>query len=123
MALRDAGARDAGARDAGVVAARPPTHGRIDPAALRPVIAGANAAVQRCYEQALARDPTARGELEVRVRVEDDGRVSDSAARTEDASLRGAARCIEGVLGALRFPRPTGGAATVVVPYRFAAGE
>lgn len=121
---RDAGvrARDAGVRGRDVVL-RPPTHGRIDPAALRPLVASANAAVQRCYEQALARDPTARGEVEVRLRVEDDGRVSETAGRTEADSLRGATRCIEQTLAALRFPRPTGGAATVVVPYRFAAAE
>lgn len=121
---RPRGRRDAGvmARDAGVMV-RPPTRGRIDPGAVGPVVAGARAAVQRCYEQALARDPTARGELEVRLRVEENGRVSESAARTAEPSLRGAARCIEGVLGALVFPRPTGGAATLVVPYRFAAGE
>jgi crotonobetaine/carnitine-CoA ligase len=39
-----------------------------------------------------------------------------------EPALREATRCIERALGALRFPRPTGGAASVVVPYRFAAG-
>jgi hypothetical protein len=99
---------------------RPPTHGRLDPAAVRAVVAGASEAVQRCYDGAVSRDPTARGELEVRVRVEEDGTVSETAGRTEEGSLRGTTRCIEGVFRALRFPRPTGGAATVVVPYRFA---
>lgn len=112
--------RDAGVRDAGSVVVRPPTHGRLDPAAVRAVVAGASDAVQRCYDRAVSRDPTARGELEVRVRVEEDGTVSETAGRTEDTSLRETTRCIEGVFRAARFPRPTGGAATVVVPYRFA---
>lgn len=112
--------RDAGVRDTGMVVVRPATHGRLDPTAVRAAVAGAGAAVQRCYDRAVASDPTARGELEVRVRVEEDGVVSETAGRTEEASLRGTTRCIEGVFRALRFPRPTGGAATVVVPYRFA---
>jgi hypothetical protein len=107
-------------RDAGAVVVRPATHGRLDPTAVRAVVAGVSDAVQRCYDGAVARDPTARGELEVRVRVEEDGTVSETAGRTEEGSLRGTARCIEGVFRAVRFPRPTGGAATVVVPYRFA---
>jgi hypothetical protein len=63
--------RDAGVpRDVGApVVLRPPAHGRLDPAAVRAVVAGANATVQRCYERALAGDATARGEVEVRVRV------------------------------------------------------
>jgi hypothetical protein len=115
--------RDAGVRDAGAVVLRPATHGRLDPSAVRAVVAGASDAVQRCYDRAVARDPTARGELEVRVRVEEDGAVSETAGRTEEASLRETTRCIEGVFRALRFSRPTGGAATVVVPYRFAPGS
>lgn len=124
-ARRDAGvrARDAGVRAREDVVVRAPTRGRVDPAAVRPLVASVNPAVQRCYEQALARDPTARGEVEVRVRVEEDGRVSETAGRTEDTSLREATRCIERALAGLRFPRPTGGAATVVVPYRFSASE
>jgi hypothetical protein len=52
-------------RDAGAVVLRPATHGRLDPTAVRAVVAGASDAVQRCYDRAVARDPTARGELEV----------------------------------------------------------
>lgn len=115
--------RDAGVRDAPAVVTREPTRGRIDPAAVREVIAGAADPVRRCYEGAVARAPTARGEVVVRARVEPDGRVSDTAGSTEESALRGVARCIEAVFSALRFPAPTGGAASVVVPYRFAPGE
>lgn len=115
--------RDAGARDAGAVVVRPPTHGRIPPAAVREVLTGAADPVRRCYERAVVRDPRARGEVEVRARVEEDGRVSETAGSTEEPSMREVTRCIEAVFMGLRFARPTGGPASVVVPYRFAPGE
>ena len=125
---RDAGAvvrRDAGVvrRDAGVdVPVLPPTRGRIDPAGAQRVLATRATEVRGCYERALARDATLQGELTVRLRVEADGRVSQSALSGDDA-LRGAGRCLETALRGLVFPAPTGGAATVTVPYVFRAGE
>ncbi len=129
---RDAGVattrRDAGAtarRDAGVdvaVAVLPPTHGRIEPREAQRVLATRATEVRGCYERALARDATLAGELTVRLRVESDGRVSQTSLSGDDA-LRGAGRCMEGVLRGLVFPAPTGGPATVTVPYVFRAGE
>ncbi|MBP6830044.1 MAG: AgmX/PglI C-terminal domain-containing protein [Deltaproteobacteria bacterium] len=125
---RDAGAvvrRDAGVvrRDAGVdVPVLPPTRGRIDPAGAQRVLATRATEVRGCYERALARDATLQGELTVRLRVEADGRVSQTALSGDDA-LRGAGRCMETALRGLVFPAPTGGAATVTVPYVFRAGE
>lgn len=125
---RDAGAvvrRDAGVvrRDAGVdVPVLPPTRGRIDPAGAQRVLVTRATEVRGCYERALARDATLQGELTVRLRVEADGRVSQTALSGDDA-LRGAGRCMETALRGLVFPAPTGGAATVTVPYVFRAGE
>lgn len=128
-ARRDAGVaprRDAGPtsrRDAGVdVPVLPPTHGRIAPAEAQRVLATRATEVRRCYEQAQARDATLTGELTVRLRVEADGRVSQTSLSGDDA-LRGTGRCIEGALRTLVFPAPTGGPATVTVPYLFRAGE
>ena len=78
--------------------------------------------VRGCYERALARDATLAGELTVRLRVEPDGRVSQTALSGDDA-LRAAGRCMEQALRGLVFPAPAGGAATVTVPYVFRAGE
>ena len=126
-ARRDAGTarRDAGVarRDAGVpVEVLPPTHGRIEPTEAQRVLATRVTEVRGCYERALARDATLQGELTVRLRVEADGRVSQTALSGDDA-LRGAGRCLEDALRGLVFPPPTGGAATVTVPYVFRAGE
>jgi hypothetical protein len=127
-ARRDAGVvarRDAGAarRDAGVdVPVLPPTRGRIEAAGAQRVLATRATEVRGCYERALARDATLQGELTVRLRVEADGRVSQTALSGDDA-LRGAGRCMEAALRGLVFPAPAGGAATVTVPYVFRAGE
>lgn len=100
----------------------PPTHGRIEPREAQRVLATRATEVRGCYERALARDATLAGELTVRLRVEPDGRVSQTSLSGDDA-LRTAGRCIETALRGLVFPAPTGGAATVTVPYVFRAGE
>lgn len=120
---RDAGTTTARRRDAGAdVVVLPPTHGRIEPREAQRVLATRATEVRGCYERALARDATLQGELTVRLRVESDGRVSQTALSGDDA-LRGAGRCLETALRGLVFPAPAGGAATVTVPYVFRAGE
>jgi hypothetical protein len=124
---RDAGVRtrDAGvrARDAGVdVAPLPPTHGRIEAEVVSRTLAGRRAAVRQCYEHEIAHDATLRGEITVRLRVETDGHVSQTSTGGDPALLR-VGRCIEDVLRPLRFPPPTGGPATVAVPFVFQQGD
>nr|MBK7068347.1 hypothetical protein [Deltaproteobacteria bacterium] len=108
---RDAGAvvrRDAGAvrRDAGVdVPVLPPTRGRIDPAGAQRVLATRATEVRGCYERALARDATLQGELTVRLRVEADGRVSQTALSGDDA-LRGRGGAWRPPCGGWCFRRP-----------------
>lgn len=117
------------ARDAGVVTApvvRPPTHGRLDGVAAQAVLRGASERVQGCYRTGLARDPLLRGEVTVRLRVEDDGRVSDvqaGAGEGASAGMYAVSRCIGAVLQTLQFARPEGGAATLTVPYVFQPSE
>jgi hypothetical protein len=116
---RDAGVRDAGVRgrdtgvrrDAGAdVVMRPPTHGTIDAQAARRVLATRNDAVRTCYERELGHDAALRGEI-----------VSETTSGGDAALLR-VGRCIEEALRTLRFPAPTGGAATVAAPFVFQQG-
>lgn len=85
-------------------------------------LAGRRGAVRQCYEREIAHDATLRGELTVRLRVEADGHVSQTSTGGDPALLR-VGRCIEDVLRPLRFPPPTGGAATVAVPFVFQQGD
>ncbi|MEZ4407659.1 MAG: AgmX/PglI C-terminal domain-containing protein [Polyangiales bacterium] len=95
-------------RAAAVEAVLPPTHGRIAPEAAQGVLATRNEQVRTCYNTALRTAPgVIRGEITVRLRVEDDGHVSRTSASGE-SSLTGLARCIEGALRTLRFPAPEG---------------
>jgi len=131
-AARDVGARDVArdaARDAGRDAARdaaevvrPPTHGRIEPREVQRVLSTRTEDLRQCYQRELQRDATLRGEVTVRVRVEDDGTVSETRSGGDPVMLR-VGRCIEDVMRAMRFPRPTGGPATVAAPFVFAPGE
>lgn len=123
---RDAGTsrRDAGRRDSGVdaIVLRPPTHGRIDANAVRQLLTEKRDPIRQCYERALQRDATLRGEIIVRVRVESDGSVSETSTGG-DSVLISVGRCIEQILSGARFPRPVGGPATVAAPFVFAPGE
>lgn len=123
---RDAGTsrRDAGRRDSGVdaIVLRPPTHGRIDANTVRQLLTEKRDPIRQCYERALQRDATLRGEIIVRVRVESDGSVSETSTGG-DSVLISVGRCIEQILSGARFPRPVGGPATVAAPFVFAPGE
>ena len=121
---RDAGVDAARRRDASadVVMVRPATHGTIPPADVQRVVRGHATPVRECYERSLQRDPMLHGEIVVRLRVEDDGAVSETSSGG-DPSLLAVGRCIEAVLRPVRFPAPTGGPATVAVPFRFQAAE
>jgi len=124
-AARDVGARDVGARDVARDAeevVRPPTHGRIEPREVQRVLSTRTEDLRQCYQRELQRDATLRGEVTVRVRVEDDGTVSETRSGGDPVMLR-VGRCIEEVMRSMRFPRPTGGAATVAAPFVFAPGE
>jgi hypothetical protein len=126
VSARDAGRRDAAVRDGGAQDAaevvRPPTHGRIEPAEVQRVLATRTDALRQCYQRELQHDATLRGEVTVRVRVEEDGSVSETRSGGDPVMLA-VGRCIEGVLRPLRFPRPAGGPATVAAPFVFAPGE
>jgi hypothetical protein len=119
--VRDVTVRDATVRDTGELV-RPPTHGRIDPAEIQRLLGAHTDALRQCYQRELQHDATLRGEVIVRVRVEEDGSVSETRSGGDPVMLA-VGRCIEGLLRTLRFPRPTGGPATVAAPFVFAPGE
>lgn len=108
-------------RDAGVdVSLPPPTHGRLESAQVQRVVATQQAAIRRCYDDALHVDPLAQGGVDVRLRIEADGHVSESTVQGDGAAMRRVGECIRRRLATLRFDAPTGGPATVVIPFRFA---
>jgi hypothetical protein len=98
-------------------AARVPD-GRLDRDIIRRIVRAHINEVRHCYNQALARDPNARGRVAVRFTIASDGKVAD--ADVDESTLRdpAVAPCIAGAVRRWTFPRPEGGGA-VVVTYPF----
>jgi outer membrane biosynthesis protein TonB len=98
---------------------RAPSDANIDSAGVTKVINVSRAAIKRCYDKALMSNPQLKGKMSVKIVINQQGRV-DSTEVVDD-SLRDAevAKCVRGVIGRLRFPKPAEGTATVTFPFAF----
>ena len=98
---------------------RAPNEANIDSAGVTKVINVSRAAIKRCYDKALISNPQLKGKMSIKIVINKEGRVD----RTEivDDSLHDAevAKCVKGVIGRLRFPKPADGTATVTFPFAF----
>lgn len=85
--------------------------GGVHPVVLRRVVRGAFPAMQACYEAGLARDPTLRGRVTVRVEIGPDGRVEGAEIAENGTSIddRAMRRCVLEAYRPLTFPQPSGG--------------
>lgn len=74
----------------------------------------------RCYDNALAQDPTLRGKMSIAVRIGANGTVcSASATNNELASNPAVAQCVVNNFRNGAFPSPKGGCVDVNVPINF----
>ena len=74
----------------------------------------------RCYDNALAQDPTLRGKMSISVRIGAGGQVcSASATNNELASNPALAQCVVNNFRSGTFPSPKGGCVDVAVPINF----
>ena len=98
---------------------RAPNEANIDSAGVTKVINVSRAAIKRCYDKALISNPHLKGKMSIKIVINQQGRV-DSAEIVDD-SLHDdeVAKCVKGVIGRLRFPKPAGGTATVTFPFAF----
>ena len=79
--------------------------------------------MRTCYERGLAHAPTMRGRVVVRFVIAGDGSVSsaeDAGSTLPDATAIG---CVLDVFRGLVFPKPSGGAMTIVYPMQFEPDE
>lgn len=79
--------------------------------------------MRECYHAGLTRDPSLRGDFRVRFIVDTTGRASqveDAGSHMRDKQVLS---CVLSEFSALRFPRPQGGAATVVYPLVISPGD
>jgi len=124
------GERDGRVEVRTLIAARPartpPPNTRVcgfDPNVVTRAIRGRLRAIQSCYERELASDPALAGRVRVRMRVQEDGRVTDVGVEDESPPLEAPAvnACIVEIIGAMRLPTgPVGGPLRFEFPFVFA---
>jgi hypothetical protein len=74
----------------------------------------------RCYDNALAQDPTLRGKVSIAVRIGANGQACSAAvASNELTSAPSVANCVTGYFRGQNFPAPRGGCLDVNIPINF----
>lgn len=73
----------------------------------------------RCYDNALAQDPTLRGKVTVGVRIGANGQVCSAGIASNEMSSQQVAQCVSGYFRGANFPAPRGGCLDVNIPINF----
>jgi hypothetical protein len=73
----------------------------------------------RCYDNALAQDPTLRGKVTVAVRIGATGTVCSAGIASNEMSSAQVANCVSGYFRGNTFPAPRGGCVDVNIPINF----
>ncbi len=74
----------------------------------------------RCYDNALAQDPTLRGKVSIAVRIGSNGQGCSAGVASNDmSSAPSVANCVAGYFRGQAFPSPKGGCVDVNIPINF----
>lgn len=73
----------------------------------------------RCYDNALAQDPTLRGKVSIGVRIGANGQACSANVASNELSAAGVASCVTGYFRGQAFPVPKGGCLDVNIPINF----
>jgi hypothetical protein len=73
----------------------------------------------RCYDNALAQDPTLRGKVTVSVRVGANGQACSANIASNEMGSSSVASCVAGFFRGASFPAPKGGCVDVNIPINF----
>jgi hypothetical protein len=73
----------------------------------------------RCYDNALAQDPTLRGKVTVAVRIGANGQVCNAGIASNEMSSQSVASCVSGYFRGASFPSPKNGCVDVNIPINF----
>ena len=98
---------------------REPDGSNIDSAGVTKVINVSRAAIKRCYDKALMSNPLLKGKLSVKIVINQQGRVNRTEIVEDSLHDAEVSKCVKGVIGRLRFPKPADGTATVTFPFAF----
>jgi hypothetical protein len=73
--------------------------------------------LRKCFDKGLRKNPALRGQLVVRLEIEDDGDVDDAHDHGSDLPDRKVIKCMLDVFEDMEFPRAAGGMTTVYALY------
>jgi hypothetical protein len=76
---------------------------------------------RRCYNQALARDPSLKGHVNIAVRIGPAGNVCSANVTSNDMSTGAVAACAANIFRSATYPAPHGGCVEANVPLSFVA--
>ena len=74
---------------------------------------------RRCYNQALARDPSLKGHVSIAVRIGPSGNVCSASVASNDMSSPAVAQCAANIFRQATYPAPKGGCVEATVPLSF----
>jgi hypothetical protein len=86
---------------------------------LQQALAVRQSQARRCYNQALARDPSLKGRVSLDVRVGASGNVYSVNVGSNDMGTAAVANCAANIFRAASYPAPKGGCVEANVPLRF----
>jgi outer membrane biosynthesis protein TonB len=91
--------------------------GSIDAKAAAKLFRDYDGAMRKCYERSLKKSPGLEGQVNLSLVVNNDGKVK--SARATGSLNDEVYTCIERIASEMTFPKPEGGPARVVKPYKF----
>lgn len=96
--------------------------GTLDRTQIREVVVAHIAEIRFCYNQALLRDPQARGKIVLDFTIGSEGAVVRSEIAESDVADPQMSECVRVAVGGWQFPAPVGGTVDVSYPFAFEPG-
>ncbi|MFO7567220.1 MAG: TonB family protein [Enhygromyxa sp.] len=98
-------------------------HGSLDKDLIRRIVRAHTNEVRKCYEAALARDPSAAGRLAIEFTIAPNGKVVSAAVSSNDTGVEALGECVAKVVKTWTFPKPGGGGQVrITYPFVFQPG-
>ncbi len=94
-------------------------NGRLPKDVVERVVRSNQPAFEACYERARAADPLLQGRVTVRFLIDRNGSVTSASDGGSNVNNPALVRCVLRAFHGLNFPKPEGGAVTVVYPLMF----
>jgi hypothetical protein len=107
---------------AGAMGSQPIVNGRLPPEIIQRIVRQHFGQMKRCYEHALATNPTLSGRVVVRFVIARDGSVATAADGGSDLTDKTVRDCVVAAFQNISFPAPEGGIVTVTYPIVFNPG-